>query len=204
MTAFEILYIPLSYLETTTHSPGSIAHAPTAKTSSQTVCYKPEKQNRIASTPRLSKQQRTTKTPAGVKSSTAELLDGTVPAPLKTPCFEASQAPKRASPAQSGFLSTHSAFKTPSPNLLLRRRKGGGSPVPLHFPNPTSLKSDDITEDLLDSKPPRLTLLEELDAQHSLIDNMSEVDYATRQAADQTGIEAFVPVENVSQRTEAD
>lgn len=106
-------------------------------------------------------------------------------AAFKTPRVQAASTSKRVSPPTSSLIPSFSAFKTPSPNQLLRRRKGGGSPVPFHF-NPTSLRLDG-SEDLEDAKPPKPTLLEELDAYHATIDETQEVDCATRQAVDPDG-----------------
>lgn len=61
--------------------------------------------------------------------------------------------------------------------------------MPLHF-NPTSLRSDGVSEEV-DLPPPKPTLLEQLDAQHALIDDTQEVDCALRQAVPEKGEFAY-------------
>lgn len=171
------------------HSPASIKHPPATKTRSLSGSHKAEKQLRVTATSPPSKPSRIHKTPAKVNRESAALFATTPAATQETPPLGAPKASQRASPRPNSFFSVLSAFKTPSPNQLLRRRKGAGSPVPLHF-NPTSLRGDDSGNDLPDSKPPKPTLLEELDAQHAAIDDLQDVDCATRQAIDPAGMES--------------
>jgi hypothetical protein len=155
--------------------------------SSSQIIVKSEKKVKITPTPASRVQQQpSNRTPARPKTrSTPEDAEPTV-APLKTPAFEPSFGRTRVSPGHNSLFPSLSAFKTPSPNHLLRRRKGAASPVPLHF-NPTSLRGDDVVEDPQDCKPPKPTLLEQLDAQHALLDDNQEPDAATRQAVDPEG-----------------
>lgn len=168
--------------------------ATTGTTSSPRIaCHFETQISTTSSSSRAPKQQGSTKTPARAKVNKVRSVETPLAAPLKTP-REATQAFKRASPRHNDLFPALSAFKTPSPNHLLRRRVGGGSPVPLHF-NPTSLRGDDLSETSSENKPVKPTLWDEIDAQHALIDDLQEVDCATRQAIDTEALPIHLPFE---------
>jgi hypothetical protein len=167
------------------------AAAPTAKEgkdkdSSTSEALKQDEKVVIQATP--ARKSHPAKTPARQTVRPIEQLDGfaSLHPTLFTPLVKVPNTLRKASPSQNSIMPSFSAFKTPSPNQLLRRRKGAGSPLPFIF-NPTSLRSDDAGDEDLDLKPRHPTYLDELAAKHALIDDEQEVDCATRQAVNPEG-----------------